>query len=361
MNRSPFLPALTARLTHDPRLARRWAAGYAQLRALPRGLRRRLRRARLSLAAVALLLALGGAPRLGPAAAAPAVAITVVNGEVALADNDLCSLVEAIDNANDIIDGRGDAPGHDDCAAGNPAGADSIVLPAAGAFSLTDYTSYDYGYTALPLITSTITISGNGATLQRTGSEEMRLLAVSGGDLTLDHVTLQGGNLADYDGGAVYAIDSTLALTNCTLSGNRAAHGGALAVNGGTTTMTDSTLRDNDSDQGGAIFAYDAALTLRTSTLSGNDAGAGQGGGVYSYAGSLALTGTTVRGNTADSGGGIAATEGTVSLLNSTIDGNTAAADGQGGGLYLLEMTATTLTGSHVTDNQAGEGAGWLC
>ncbi|HOU41971.1 MAG TPA: hypothetical protein PK829_11965, partial [Promineifilum sp.] len=295
MNRSPLSPALTARLAHDPQLAPRWAAVYAHLRALPRHLRQRLRRARLSLAAAALLLALGGAPRLAPLAAAPAVIITVANGEVDLDDNGLCSLVEAIDNANDTTDGRGDEAGHDDCAAGNPAGADIVALPAGGAFTLTDYTSYDYGYTALPLITSTITISGNGSTLQRTGGDELRFLAASGADLTLDHVTLQGGQAGDYYGGAVYAIDSTLTLTNCTLSGNKAARGGALAVNGGAATITNSTLRDNDSDKGGAIYAYDAELALQTSTLSGNDAGAGQGGGVYSYAGRLALTGATVR------------------------------------------------------------------
>ena len=60
-----------------------------------------------------------------------------------MADNGLCSLIEAINNANDLVDGQGNQPGHDDCAAGNPAGVDTIILPAAGSFSLTQIEDTD--------------------------------------------------------------------------------------------------------------------------------------------------------------------------------------------------------------------------
>ena len=50
MNRSPLAPLLARRLGRDSQLVDRLVARYAQLRALPRRVRRRLGRARLSLA-----------------------------------------------------------------------------------------------------------------------------------------------------------------------------------------------------------------------------------------------------------------------------------------------------------------------
>ena len=119
----------------------RFAACYADLRALPRGARRSLQRRiarsgklaailpeyfqqggrRLqhrmawSLAGAALLLALGR----GVGAAAT---ITVTTSNPNIAADGQCSLIEAIVNANN------DAATHADCPAGS--GADTIVLPA---------------------------------------------------------------------------------------------------------------------------------------------------------------------------------------------------------------------------------------
>jgi len=179
MDRSPFAPVVAARLAGSPRLTGRLAGFYARLRQLPRGARRRLRRAGLSLAGAALLLALVPPP----GQAAPAATIDVANGIVIIAEEGLCSLIEAIDNAND-----GDV--HDDCVAGDPDGPDLIALPANGAFSLTTAIDDTYGATGLPLITSTLTIAGNGATIQRAGDEDLRILAVAEADLTLEALTL---------------------------------------------------------------------------------------------------------------------------------------------------------------------------
>ena len=119
----------------------RFAACYAELRALPRGARRALQRQlarsselaailpeylqqggrRLqhrmawSLAGAALLLALGQG-------VATAATITVTTNDPRIIPDGQCSLVEAIVNANN------DAATHADCPAGS--GADTIVLPA---------------------------------------------------------------------------------------------------------------------------------------------------------------------------------------------------------------------------------------
>ena len=79
------------------------------------------RRWKRSLAALALLLALGQAPAL-------AATINVTTTDPNIVAGSGCSLIEAIENANDTTDGSV----HTDCTAGD-AGADTIDLAGAGA------------------------------------------------------------------------------------------------------------------------------------------------------------------------------------------------------------------------------------
>ena len=160
-------PKLTVRLANarllsaDRRLALRAAHFYERLRRLPRNWRRRFgRHAGLTLAAAALLLALSRAPAVVPVRADEQATINVVNGEVAETDNNKCSLIEAINNANDTADGTAPGPANDGCAAGNPNGADIIALPSGGLFTVNESVDYSYGYSATPVINSTITIQG---------------------------------------------------------------------------------------------------------------------------------------------------------------------------------------------------------
>ena len=104
-------------------------------------------------AGAALLLALAGSPLLVPAA--QAATITVADGEIAFnAGNGDCSLIEAINNANNNNDTSGG-----DCAAGG-VGADTVALPAGGTFDFTAPAGDYDGNTGLPQITSAITLSG---------------------------------------------------------------------------------------------------------------------------------------------------------------------------------------------------------
>src|SRR5215475_8173005 len=200
----------------------RFTACYAQLSALPRSARRALQRQlaqsseiaailpeylqhggrRLqhrmawSLAGAALLLALGQG-------VATAATITVTTNDPRIVADGQCSLVEAIVNANN------DAATHPDCPAGS--GADTIVLPANANLILSNayVTLYStpFGTTfsgppfGLPLITSRITIEGNGTTIHRDkNAPAFGLMGVRGtfpqpsmpGDLTLQGLTLSG-------------------------------------------------------------------------------------------------------------------------------------------------------------------------
>ena len=235
----------------------RFAACYADLRALPRGARRSLQRRiarsgklaailpeyfqqggrRLqhkmawSLAGAALLLALGR----GVGAAAT---ITVTTSNPNIAADGQCSLIEAIVNANN------DAATHADCPAGS--GADTIVLPANANIVLNTVSGLaDTGVggpgtpIGLPEISSRITIEGNGSTIARqAGAPDFGLIAVKGnGDLTLQSVTLSGGSR----------------------------FGGV--QNRGALTIKNSTISGNT---GAGVFNYSGTLTVVNSTISGN-------------------------------------------------------------------------------------------
>src|SRR6185369_10191868 len=114
-----------------------------------------------------------------------------------------------------------------------------------------------YGATGLPVVTSTITITGNGSgsTIERSSADPFRLLAVAAsGNLTLQNLTLQGGQ-AHYDG-----VDF--------ITGG----GGAILNNFGTCTVTKSTITGNTADQAGGGVYNNGVLTLTNSTVSGNTA-----------------------------------------------------------------------------------------
>jgi hypothetical protein len=263
----------------------RFAARYAELRALPRAARRALQRRiarsneltailpeypqqggrRLrqkmawSLAGAALLLALGQG-------AASAATITVTTNNPNVISDGKCSLIEAIVNANN------DAATFPDCQAGS--GADTIVLPANANLTLSAVNHGDpWGVRGLPAITSRITIEGNGATIARQGNAPaFGLIAVMAGDLTLQSVTLSGGSSSESGdiGGGVFNF-GTLSIKNSTISGNTAGErSGGVDNFYGILTIENSTISDNVAAQGGGISNISGSLTITNSTMSGN-------------------------------------------------------------------------------------------
>ncbi|MEM9539684.1 MAG: DUF4347 domain-containing protein [Cyanobacteria bacterium P01_E01_bin.42] len=282
--------------------------------------------------------------------------------------NDTAGLISAITQANDE--------------ATNP-GSDTIIL-SNSTFSLTasDNTDPAFGVTGLPIITSTIVITGNGSTIERSASasENFRLFFVdSTGNLTLDNVTLQGGyaatgsSLGD-DGGALFNRGGTVAINDSTITNNTAADdGGGLSnvgIGGSAANMrlTNTTISNNVSqgdggtaDGGGAIdndgnfdeSGAGATLDITGGSITGNTATGGQGGGIRSKDGStLTISGgTSITGNTSSTGGGIATdssnTPVTIALTSITVTGNT-------GGSDVEEVSGTAPTANNGGSNTIG-------
>ena len=373
-------------MRRDSRVWPRYARLIERLGRRPRGRRRPWqRRLVATLTGAGLLLALAGFG----AWAAPDNVISVVDGEVGIANNGKCSLHEAIITANDTYDGRPIS----DCAAGNYNGADTIILPAGGLFTITGAGNSNpkYGDTGLPWIESAVIIEGNGATIQRPFSAgAFRLLAVSpSGDINLKNVTLSGG----------YAYLNSPYI----YEGNYyhyAGMGGGI-LNLGALTLSGVTVRDNiaysyyDSGMGGGIANLDTLVISASNILNNTATGAygGVGGGIWNDD-SLTILNSTVSGNRATgeytSGGGIdnrgyLEIDGTQLIYNaatgytawgggidnsyyaiittSLIAGNSAGIGSDlygfayGGGInngYVLEMTNTTVSGNVVRKGAGG-------
>jgi len=330
-------------------------------RRLDRSLARTLAR---SVAGLALLLALDQSVA---GAATIEVSTTTLNH---LTDGH-CSLLEAISNANN------DGAPFPDCAAGN--GPDTIVLPARKAFTFQGPTAINfYGDTAL-LITSAITIEGNGAKLSRRNSNTLyRLITVTeSGDLTLrntivtggqetyggaifnaGNLTITGGSISRADavaGGAVFnARYGTLSISNSVLSKSTAYYyGGAVFNYFGTLLIEGSTISGNQAAWGGGVSTYQGAVQIDDCEISSNRAH--EGGGVRGRSASVTISNSTVTKNSADTGGGVLNYSGSFTVQSSVITSNKAVHRGGGTQSWNGDFT---IESSLISKNQAGSGAG---
>jgi len=216
---------------------------------------------------------------------AATIAVTNTN------DSGVGSLRQALANAND---------------------GDTIHFGITGTITLT---------TGELLVDKSVTISGpSAASLTVDGNAASRVFHVSSGvTATIAGLTITNGTgWADAlinTGGGIYNDHATLALDNCTVSGNYALGGGGVHNHSGTLTVTNSTFIGNGVNapygvgSGGGILTegYDgnATLTVTNSTFSGNYARFVGGGICNDVFGSATLTvsNSTFSGNSAESGG----------------------------------------------------------
>jgi CSLREA domain-containing protein len=266
---------------------------------------------------------------------APRAAFVVNSNADTIADDGFCTLREAITNAN------GDSQLYataGECAAGS--GADTITF--AGNYTIT------LAGSQLPIVTSYIIISGNGAAntiIQAAAAPQTATSRVfqvnSGGNLTLDGVTVRNGYDNSHDGGGIYNTGGKLTIMNSTVSDNweiapninyNPRGGGVFST--GLLTITNSTFSGNKAldifvggyGQGGGIWSSNSAVIMN-STFDQNKAGSNDWEGIYSGGGGLytegktTITNNTFLANTAGTRGGAILTggNGTLTVTNSTI------------------------------------------
>jgi hypothetical protein len=167
------------------------------------------------------------------------------------------------------------------------------------------------------------------------------------------------GNLANDDGGGVYARRGGVQVYDSVLSNNLVDGSGGAIGSTGDILVVRSQVDGNTTDgDGGALYTdEDGDVTVIDSLVDGSDAD-GPGGAIFTLDGDVAVLNSTLIGNRADDRGGAVSGEADVLLVNSTVARNLAVAHA-GGGIWargdLMMVNAT------VTDNYAeGEGGGTL-
>lgn len=205
--------------------------------------------------------------------------------------------------------------------------ADTITFTVSGTITL---------LSALPAISSDLTIDGSGQSVTISGNELVRGPHIASAvKVTLRHLTISHMKTA-YDPGAGVWNEGELTVEECTFSNNWALEGGAI-YSTGILTIRDSTFLDNtaspSSGHGGAILVDNTTVTISGSTFSGNHADQ-SGGALNVYQSGATVSNSTFEGNTADfDGGGIEVYYGILNLLNSTLSGNGASGTNGGGAL----------------------------
>jgi predicted outer membrane repeat protein len=201
--------------------------------------------------------------------------------------NGKCSLGEAIFAAN------AGAP-QDTCPAGGGQtlkGTTIELMPGEYHFSQRDQTPpqvewfvsvVDVG-DALPPVLFPLTIHGNGAVLVRDQSAEpFRFFEVMvNSKLDLENITLQGGDVGEDWGGAIYAMSALIDLKNVRFFDNRAENGGVLYFDLSALNVENSEFRGNHATgSGGALYISSSKATIQSTRFEANTSD-GNGGGLY--------------------------------------------------------------------------------
>jgi predicted outer membrane repeat protein len=210
-------------------------------------------------------------------------------------ENGKCSLAEAIFAANS-------GASKDSCAAGVSGESVIELMPGEYRFTQRDHTPpqvewmsslLDIG-DAFPPVIFPLTIHGNGAVLIREdGSEPFRFFEVMvNAKLTLNDLTLQGGDVGDDWGGAIHASSAVIDLNNVRFLNNRAHHGGAIYVDLSGLNIQESEFKDNYAlNSGGAVYVSSSKAALQNTLFEANQADS-EGGGLYADAVTLVVTET---------------------------------------------------------------------
>ncbi|MYD11636.1 MAG: hypothetical protein F4X02_16525, partial [Chloroflexi bacterium] len=307
-----------------------------------------------------------------------AATITVNRTSADIADDDECSLAEAIINAND------DAQTHDDCAAGS--GADEInlstdvVLPADSPLNIT---------TSLTIKGNRRTLSGPGRLLSigtsvanadlkvtinglkvtnnnSAGDSNIALEIWTRAEVTINNSDFHSNGSTLSGAGAIYAHNSPISITinNSRFYDNRSSVGGGAIYYNGFSTNSTFTInnsrfsRNRAAGQGGAVNATSLlTMTVNESTFNNNIASE-DGGAILQSTRNTYIFNSTFNDNSAGVSGGAIFNQRYLLLENSTLFNNTSV--NHGGALYGRNSTFTDdVTVRHVTfvnNESAGTG-----
>jgi CSLREA domain-containing protein len=251
-------------------------------------------------------------------------------------------------------------------AANNLAKPVQVTLPA-GTYTLTTGEALPVSDPAGLSITGTVAahtaIIGDGSGVI---VEEATTTSAAKPLLFLAHVRVSGST---YAAGAIYIGDASntggeAVFTRDVFTDNTASDAGAAIYNYDESSvfLTDCTLSDNHAKDGGAIYNYYSFLNLVGDKITHNGTVAGQagdGGAIYNEYGVVNVTGGTLSDNTAGDamqagyGGALLDYYGDVTFTGVTVNGDTVTDGGEGGAIYAyydsLDITGGSLSNDVAT------------
>ena len=263
-----------------------------------------------------------------------------------------CTLREAINSANTSLDqGNG-------CATGSDSDVDRILFDSTG---FATATSIQLGNGQLELQNKNIEIDAQSVTggVTLMADSATRVMQVSGGDVSLNNLTITGGRAVDSGGGLLINDGAVVTLTDSQVSDNTVTEsGGGIHLDGESTlSLQSSTVTTNRADQnqstfGGAIYAGNGnTIELQDSEISENTIRSASG---RFSAGIFARENNTVRViNSSISNNAASAIEirggSSLDLIDSVIENN---ADGSSAALELLGAGVVNITRSRIVGNE---------
>lgn len=294
-----------------------------------------------------------------------------------------------INTFNDIADG--------DCDDSSCSLRDAVALASSGDIIYLPAGTYllSPGMGELAVASKSISLVGQGATASETmidGGSAMRLFNIASGAVTFSHLTLQNGQPASGNGGAILVsgvanvtLDDAILRNNTTagsggglyadngllnvLNGSQIvsntavtaanASGGGVYINKGDMTLVNSTVAYNQANYGGGIRLNQASssLTITNSQLLRNQGLAVNvftGGAIHTGSGEAIMHSGLISGNLAYRGAGVLVENGRFTLNGGTLTNNEST---YGGGAYVVYDNALlTLNGGSISGNRSTAG-----
>jgi CSLREA domain-containing protein len=226
-----------------------------------------MRHIQLLLIALLLTASLNLAQAPVPARAASTITVNTLNDDTI--NDGLCTLREAITNANGDTDAL--FIPFSDCATGS--GNDTIKF-------LSGLTGSILLGLPLPALTDTdgVSIDGSAGKVTVNGNNTFRVFDIASGvtaiikNLTITNGIGVGGNINNA---------GTLDLQNSTITNGNGLSGGAIYNNSGVITITNSTFIGNSANQGGVLYNNNGSVTITNSTIYNNSVWGGGTGILY--------------------------------------------------------------------------------
>lgn len=237
----------------------------------------------------------------------------------------------------------------------------SIILPAD--INLPQPAS---ALAALPVIGGEIVIVGNASTLQRVGAQPFRFFDIHPmGALTLQDLTLTGGDPGKLDGGAIQNFGQ-LRLVSVTVQGNAAYDGGAIANLNEVELVASNLVSNSARHYGGAIYGEGGLFVIQDSRLVSNTAKE-VGGAAYGVRTKFEVARSQFDSNTATLGGAIYNEDSRLVLGDGSVVqnnhatqdmGKAAFAYGGGGIVSFGVESVVTIEDSQLIGNRASKSSG---